>query len=97
MPSYAGSYSSSWSVSSKRRSSRWPRQVGLQGNARGVSYDLHLVQLHPQPEFLGDTGQRLPALCQAPCQFPLAEPAREGDPLAASLVGDLLRWARPSF
>jgi hypothetical protein len=29
------------------------------------------------------------------CQLPLAEAAQAGDPLAAALLGDLLRWARP--
>lgn len=30
------------------------------------------------------------------CQLPLASAAEAGDPLAAALLGDLLRWARPS-
>lgn len=29
------------------------------------------------------------------CQLPLAEAAEGGDPLAAAILGDLLRWARP--
>jgi hypothetical protein len=29
------------------------------------------------------------------CQLPLASAARSGEPLAAALLGDLLRWARP--
>jgi hypothetical protein len=29
------------------------------------------------------------------CQLPLADPAADGDPLALSLVTDLLRWSRP--
>jgi Glycosyl hydrolases family 2, TIM barrel domain len=30
------------------------------------------------------------------CQLPLARAAQAGDPLAQALLGDLLRWARPS-
>ncbi len=40
--------------------------VVVQGNVCGFSHDLYLVQQYPQPEFLGNACQRLPAFGQAP-------------------------------
>ena len=52
----------------------------------------------PPDQLLGTVIGKLPVAAGqlTVCQFPLTEPARGGDPLAASLLGDLLGWARPS-